>query len=130
MEIFIRGLVALGIALAVATFAWSQSPVPPPPPGAPIAPPPAYYGPAAGPVQDNGSGWSPFMEYYFQRRDANIGGGHLGKTNRGVQFPIKRLFGGKGGFGKHFTGPVTQPGTVVFPQHPFARSPRDFFMID
>ena len=27
-------------------------------------------------------------------------------------------------------GPHTQPGTVVFPQHPFARSPRDFFMME
>jgi hypothetical protein len=25
---------------------------------------------------------------------------------------------------------ATQPGTVVFPQHPFVRSPRDFFMVD
>ena len=30
--------------------------------------------------------------------------------------------------GKQKGGPHTQPGTVVFPQHPFARSPRDFFM--
>lgn len=126
MEIFIRGLVALGIALAVATFAWSQHP------GAPVhgAPAQAYaHAYQAGPAQDNGTGWSPFMEYYFQRRDASVGGGCLGKNNRGVQFGAQRLFGGKGG-GKHFGGPTTQPGTVVFPQHPFVRSPRDFFMID
>ena len=35
-----------------------------------------------------------------------------------------------GGLGKKDRGPTTQPGTVVFPQHPFARSPRDFFMQD
>ncbi len=29
-----------------------------------------------------------------------------------------------------FAGPKYQPGTVVFPNHPFARSPRDFFMVD
>jgi len=33
---------------------------------------------------------------------------------------------GKGGKG----GPYTQPGTLVFPQHPFVRSPRDYFMED
>lgn len=33
-----------------------------------------------------------------------------------------------GGFNKG--GPHTQPGTVVFPQHPFVRSPRDFFMTE
>lgn len=119
MEIFIRGLVALGIALVVAVAAWAQPPAPP-----------VYAGPVYGPGVggDNGTGWSPFMEYYFQRRDAAGIDGCIGKNNRGVQFPTARLFGNKG---KHFgKGPTTQPGTVVFPQHPFARSPRDFFMID
>jgi hypothetical protein len=36
---------------------------------------------------------------------------------------------GSGG-GKHKGGPNTQPGTLVFPQHPFVRSPRDFFMME
>ena len=34
------------------------------------------------------------------------------------------------GGGKREPKPITQPGTVVFPQHPFARSPRDFFMME
>jgi len=34
------------------------------------------------------------------------------------------------GFAKHKGGPYTQPGTVVFPHHPFVRSPRDFFMME
>jgi hypothetical protein len=130
METFIRGLAALGIALAVAAFAWSQPPAAPPGVLPPPQPAPPGYGPyPGGPVagQDNGTGWAPFMENYFQRRDANVGGGHLGKTNRGVQFPAKRLHSKKE---KWSGGPTTQPGTLVFPQHPFARSPRDFFMID
>ena len=32
--------------------------------------------------------------------------------------------------GKHKGGPNTQPGTLVFPQSPFVRSPRDFFMME
>src|SRR5262249_34481566 len=38
--------------------------------------------------------------------------------------------GGKGAGADRGKPPHTQPGTVVFPQHPFARSPRDYFMVD
>jgi hypothetical protein len=39
---------------------------------------------------------------------------------------------GNGLFGQydHSPFPTQQAGTVVFPQHPFARSPRDYFMAD
>jgi hypothetical protein len=39
---------------------------------------------------------------------------------------------GNGQFGHfdHSPFPTSQPGTVVFPQHPYARSPRDYFMAD
>jgi hypothetical protein len=123
MEIFIRGAAALGIALAVAAITWAQPPQPAAPPAA-VQP---HYVQGHAAAQDNGTGWSPFMESYFQRRDARGNCGCLGKTNRGVQFNIQRLHSKKEGFGG---GPQTQPGTLVFPQHPFARSPRDFFMID
>ena len=32
--------------------------------------------------------------------------------------------------GGHKGGPGTQPGTLAFPQHPFVRSPRDYFMTE
>ena len=106
MEIFIRGLIALGIALAVATLGFSDTVAP----GAVIR------------AEGGGCGCS----------GTGVGSG-------------KKLFGGglhlfAGSNGNHGKGagqadpgrhgPRTQPGTVVFPQHPFVRSPRDFFMAD
>ena len=117
MEIFIRGLVALGAALAVASFGFSQER-------------PASYGPAAGVEGDTGGGWAPFIRN--SRLLHPFGGGSGGCDSCG---------GKTGLFGKHHKPdpapqakwtppPRTQPGTVVFPQHPFARSPRDYFMMD
>jgi hypothetical protein len=109
MEIFIRGLIALGIALAVATVGFSDTPA----------------------VAASGSGC-------VNCGGAGVGGGHLGgKFGLGGGLGHGRfahLFDGKGGKAGagagDMHGPRTQPGTVVFPQHPFARSPRDYFMVD
>jgi hypothetical protein len=43
--------------------------------------------------------------------------------------PVEGTASTGGGFG-HAPKAHTQPGTVVFPQHPFVRSPRDYFMQD
>lgn len=57
-------------------------------------------------------------------------------VNQGISGLFQRLAGppvepvAGAGFGKHKGGPYTQPGTVVFPHHPFVRSPRDFFMME
>lgn len=74
------------------------------------------------------------------------GYGHPGIGHGGVGLPKPGLFGGffggiftnhKGGFGKGRYHdrvnnatmlPVATSGTLVFPQNPFIRSPRDFFM--
>lgn len=120
MEIFIRGLVALGIALAVATIGFSQTP--------PAAPPAAGAAPAAPATVDNGCGLAPGLKLFNGRLCHFFGGdGAHGWAGKGK---------GLGGPGDpqaqagHNKGPRTQPGTLVYPQHPFVRSPRDFFMID
>lgn len=103
MEIFIRGLAALGIALAVAALGFARDPMP-------VGPVAAYqHG-----CNDCGSGCG----------SKGLLGGRLGK-----------LFGsGCNNCAPPAKPPApplrTQPGTVVFPQHPFVRSPRDFFMVD
>ena len=104
MEIFIRGLVALGAALAVASFGFSQEPAP-----------------------TTTNGWAPGLVHIFGHSKEGCAGRHTG------WFGHKNLGGDPGANNNdqgHGRGPRTQPGTVVFPQHPFARSPRDFFMMD
>jgi len=102
MEIFIRGLVALGIALAVAAYGFSDT----------VKAPPAQNGAATATVNgDAGCGWAPRIQHLFHL-------GHGGSNSARTPLP------------PHTPAPRTQPGTVVFPQAPFSRSPRDFFMID
>ena len=108
MEIFIRGLVALGIALAVATFGFSQAPTP-----APAATP----APATAGCSSCGGGGSA-GSHLFHHGLFNWSGDHIGLHHKPDPFPPRDPHA------------RTQPGTVVFPQHPFARSPRDFFMMD
>jgi hypothetical protein len=117
MEIFIRGLVALGIALAVAAYGFSDT----------VPAPAGVAAPAAAGHADNGCGWSPRIKHLFAHAP-HLGGDGCGKHGLG--------HGGLGlGAGAGSADPGhgiarTQPGTVVFPQHPFVRSPRDFFMMD
>ncbi len=117
MEIFIRGLVALGIALAVAAYGFSQSPQ-----GMPAQNGAVVQNGAAADA-DTGSGWAPWIKNRFSGGGVSIGHGGLcfGK-HHSASAPAPESHKGH--------APRTQPGTVVFPQHPFARSPRDFFMVD
>jgi hypothetical protein len=112
MEIFIRGLIALGIALAVAAYGFSDTA-------------PTTSGAGVASTYCNG----------------NYGGaiGHKGLFHKGSHGGLDGIGGhglfGHGGHGGGATDPGrgiprTQPGTVVFPQHPFVRGPRDFFMVD
>lgn len=71
----------------------------------------------------------------FGRRIDALAERYLNANNR-LNSAFERLAGPPvyptatgGGFGFR-DRPTTQPGTVVFPQHPFARSPRDFFMTE
>ena len=75
-------------------------------------------GPGPGGFTPSPYGWHPrFQEFVWSH-----GGVHCGKPNL-----LGKIFG------KNRGGPapdVAQGGTLVFPNHPFARSPRDFFMLD
>ncbi|MFL5339046.1 MAG: hypothetical protein ACJ8F7_02670 [Gemmataceae bacterium] len=102
MEIFIRGLVALGIALAVAAFGFSQAPAP---------------ATTTAGCSSCGNGGSAGHGLFGHGRLFGSGD-HIGLHHKPDPFP------------PHDPHARTQPGTVVFPQHPFARSPRDFFMMD
>jgi hypothetical protein len=142
MEIFIRGLVALGAALAVATLAWSETPqsncncqnqaV------------------VAAPV-DEGCGAKERHGLFHHHLGCNLHalsahpaeprhGGHCdhgcgnGANVRGTgmagPYGMDPRNSQGGMLSQYDRGPfpTSQPGTVVFPQHPFARSPRDYFM--
>ena len=89
-------------------------------------------------------GWHPvFRKLAFWKRDN--GRGTCGAGGGGLFGRLRGLFsggrgagagGGAGGFGHGAGGPTFNPypngvpGTLVFPNHPFVRSPRDFFMYE
>jgi hypothetical protein len=101
----------------------------------------AYGGANAGYARhDSRYGWNPLVRRLaFWKRDNSCGtsGGGLLSRLRGL------AAGGGGGFGSGFGGgfsgqggpafdpyPNGVPGTLVFPNHFYSRSPRDFFMTD
>ena len=116
MEIFIRGLIALGIALAVAAYGFSDTA--PTTSGAGVATANCYGGNCGGTSGLKGLGL--FHKGSHGGLDGSGGHGLFGHGGHGHGGPTDP---GRG-------IPRTQPGTVVFPQHPFVRSPRDFFMVD
>ncbi|HEV3144886.1 MAG TPA: hypothetical protein VGZ47_13435 [Gemmataceae bacterium] len=151
MEIFIRGLVALGAALAVATLGWSQYPQGAPTPGQPKA---ATAAPANGncascaAATDPGAGAGHHglfgrlgihlhpLPYHPAEPHGGFGMGHGGGPGGAYGGGLNGYGAGNGngngqfGHFDHSPFPTSQPGTVVFPQHPYARSPRDYFMAD
>ena len=124
MEIFIRGLVALGIALAVAAYGFSDVVQAPLPDGVAAAP-------AAGNGNaDSGYGWAPRVKHVFGHSHSSCGCGSSGSGHFGGHFGGHGQVAAPAPQSARVPPPRTQPGTVVFPQHPFARGPRDFFMAD
>ncbi|HLW66636.1 MAG TPA: hypothetical protein VKS79_15080 [Gemmataceae bacterium] len=139
MKILIRGAAALSVALAMASLGWSQYPQPVPAPNQTQA--------SAG-----GCGYAAPMEAGAPAKHGLLGhfgihchplpyhpaephghGGHGFGGGYGDPYGHGNGFGGGNGlFGQydHSPFPTSQAGTVVFPQHPFARSPRDYFMAD
>ncbi len=115
-------------ALAVSVgFASAQGPAPlpmpagPSPAGYPVAGP-GYGGPAYGGPADGGYYGGPGYGY----------GGHGFLKHTGF---LSGLFcnhgGARGGDPRNVnTLPVASGGTLVYPQNPFVRSPRDYFMWD
>ena len=88
--------------------------------GTPPAPMPAYGAPAAAPAADV-YGWHPVLRraLWFQK-DGCGRGGCKGKGGCGTVPPPYGVYG----------NPAGMPGTLVFPNHHYNRSPRDFFMLD
>ena len=97
----------------------------------------AYGGPTAGYARhDSRYGWNPLVRRLaFWKRDnscGTCGGGGLLSRLRGL---CSGGGCGGGGFGGQ-SGPAFNPypngvpGTLVFPNHWYTRSPRDFFMTD
>jgi hypothetical protein len=147
MKILIRGAAALSVALALASFGWSQNPQPVPAPnqnqasagGCGCAAPVADAGAPAkhGLLCRLGHHCQPLPYHPAEPRDHGRGG--LGRDPGGMYGAGPNGYGnvpglgqGNGLFGQydHSPFPTSQAGTVVFPQHPFARSPRDYFMAD
>lgn len=76
-------------------------------------------------------GWHPLLKIrnWFKKDACDAGCGKLG-CKRGCG-PLAG-YGGYAppGIGYPGTPGADMPGTLVFPNHPFARSPRDFFMYE
>jgi len=166
MKLFLRGLLALGIAAALALTANADTPpatlpsTNPAPAAKAAAPGTAVAGAPAGGCSTCAADGSAhrLLKGRFSRHGVAVAGGsgrfsgaadaagqkaerlaegYLGFQERlGAFFerlagpPVEPVAGGNG-FGKGGKGGSnTQPGTVVFPQHPFVRSPRDYFMTE
>ena len=145
MKSLICGTAALTVALALASLGWSQNPS-----QQPTASANGGCSNCAGPV-DTGlpakHGLFGHLGLHFHQLPyhpaephGHNGFGHGMGGGYGTD-PYGHGFGnGQGnGFGNgngllgqfdHSPFPTQQAGTVVFPQHPFARSPRDYFMAD
>jgi hypothetical protein len=84
----------------------------------------------AGPVPPGGPAYGPMYGGYYDGGSGMGHGGHgLGLfsglfTNHGHKYDKRK------GQQNVNTLPVATGGTLVFPQNPFIRSPRDFFMWD
>src|SRR5262245_524511 len=165
MNLFVRGLLALGVSAAVALTAAAAENTTPrllPSKSTPAAPAAAPATVTAGGCATcaDGSAHRVLKGRFFKRGGDGAAGfganGNLSASASGLGAKAERVAeayiglneklgqcfqklagppvdpgtGGSGGFGKHKGGPYTQPGTVVFPQHPFIRSPRDFFMME
>lgn len=86
---------------------------------------------------DSRFGWNPLLrKLAFWKRDNGCGtcgdrGGLLARLRGLSPFGGGCGAGGCGGNAPAFNPyPNGVPGTLVFPQHPYVRSPRDFFMLD
>ena len=144
MKLFLRGALAMGVSALFAAAAFSDTPTA----KTPILPqPPATSATAATPTTsscgcaaDGAAGRSGRSRRLGNRGDASTPriDKIMQSREEGSQKAMelfKRLAGPPvnpqpAGPYVREPKPTSQPGTVVFPQHPFARSPRDFFMQD
>ena len=132
----------------VAGMAAAAGPVQADPGG--FAPPPGYGSPPAPPTAGGGgagefgdpntllgratapSGHAPDRYGMLPglRRAFRIGGAPCGAPGCATCGPTAHGHGGGYGYGAMAGAPPVNQGTLVFPNHTFARSPRDFFMYE
>ena len=150
-----RMTMALATVAGLALFAGSASADP-----GGFAPPAPGGAPAMGPIGGPGTllgagqlppgrgpemyGWSPVFRKFFTKGGGNCGScdtcgnGYGGNPKNPLQNPANWAAGGYGVGGPAYNphgfppgaGGAPMQGTLVFPNQPFVRSPRDFFMLD
>jgi hypothetical protein len=149
MNTLIRGTAALGFALAMASLGWSQYPqgVNPTPNQPQVAASQGNGNCGCGAQVDPGTTGKhgllcrlgihchPLPYHPAESREHGghgTGNGPGGAYGAGYGGNGPGFGGGNGLFGQydHSPFPTSQPGTVVFPQSPYIRSPRDYFMAD
>jgi hypothetical protein len=124
MKLFLRGLFALGVTAVFAFTASADTPAAP-----------ANAAPAVAASGGCSSCGTAGKNHRFGHRVDHVAESYIAFNDRVGAF-FTRLAGPQvdpsaaPAGGKQKGGPHTQPGTVVFPQHPFLRSPRDFFMTE
>jgi hypothetical protein len=97
--------------------------------GTPPAPMPGYGAPEGCASADR-YGWHPILrKALWFHKDGCGRGGCRGKGGCGQVTPPYGVYGGGPG-GAYGAPGGGMPGTLVFPNHQFNRSPRDFFMLD
>jgi hypothetical protein len=112
-------------ALAILTLSASTASAQGPPPGAGPGYPSGGYPQAYGPIYDGYGGGG----YGFGMGGVAHGGFLSGIfTNHGHKYEKRKGFGDDPR--NVNTLPVAAGGTLVYPQNPFIRSPRDYFMWD
>ena len=110
-------------------------------PMAPAAPPVPAYGPGYGDPGSNTEDWyglHPLLRKgLFWKKDTGCktcgkgGGCGKGGCGPGGYGPYGAgMWNGQPGVGMPGTPGAAMPGTLVFPNHWYARSPRDYFMMD
>src|SRR5262249_6642315 len=112
---------------------WGTTSAPAPNGTGPLPTPGSYSGPntllgmgAPGSMGPGGMyGLNPGLRKMFKPGYGGCTGPGCGAGKGG--YPGYPGYGGYGGYGAQ---PPVMQGTLVFPHHPFARSPRDFFMYE
>ena len=131
-----KKLVLMALAAAALSAGSASAQYPPPYAPAPYGPAPgqyapAPYGPAPGQYAPAPYGPGGPVVASSQPGCSTCGSGEAVTSKHGGFHPfLRKFFGIGGGPAERQTLPTAQPGQgqLAFPQNPFIRSPRDFFM--
>ncbi len=147
-RMLMAGVAVVGLAVAAgsarADDGWGGAPGYGGMPSGGYSPPPSYGAPPQGGGGDGKFGLFPGLRGLFAKKPSagcdtcggagghphmGHGGGYGGPGGPGMGGPGGPGMGGPGGPGMGGPGGLSQQqGTLVFPNHPFVRSPRDYFM--